>query len=139
LLSHFRNPEIPISKEAKPNDSPEPSCLTAAGSIVSCLPAQRRQQPLCDPQVMRRGLKKTLTTGILDRTYNFFSTFFFSGRANSSDDKSDQEAGLKFRLSEAPEQPEAKATNKIAQASVLSDAENASDSQSPSTYQDRYK
>ncbi|HEY0348352.1 MAG TPA: Ig-like domain-containing protein [Pyrinomonadaceae bacterium] len=66
--------------------------------------------------------EETLTTGILDRTYNFFSTFF-SSRANSSDDKSDQEAGLKFRLSEAPEQPEARATNKIAQASVLSDAE----------------
>jgi len=64
----------------------------------------------------------TLTTGILDRTYNFFATLL-SRPANSSDDNSDQDAGLKFHLSEAPEQPEAKATNKIAQASVLSDAE----------------
>ncbi|HBB94577.1 MAG TPA: hypothetical protein DC054_04240 [Blastocatellia bacterium] len=66
--------------------------------------------------------EETLPTGILDRTYNFFSTFF-SSPANSPDDKSDEETGLKFRLSEAPEQPEAKTTNKIAQTSVLSNAE----------------
>lgn len=67
----------------------------------------------------------TLTTAILDRTYHFFATLL-SGPANLSDDNSDQDAGLKFHLSEAPEQPEAKSTNKIAQALVLSDAETQS-------------
>src|SRR2546423_7581576 len=61
----------------------------------------------------------------LDRAYDLLSSLFSLREPNSSDDEDadKQEAGLKFRLSEAPEQPEAKATNKIAQTSVLSDAE----------------
>src|SRR5437764_1834987 len=61
----------------------------------------------------------------LDRAYDLLSSLFFSRQPNSSDDEDaeKQKAGLKFRLSQAPEQPEAKATNKIAQTSVLSDAE----------------
>ncbi|HEX7722624.1 MAG TPA: Ig-like domain-containing protein [Pyrinomonadaceae bacterium] len=61
----------------------------------------------------------------LDRAYDLLSSLFSSRQPNSSDDEDadKQEAGLKFRLSQAPQQPEAKATNKIAQASVLSDAE----------------
>src|SRR5438874_1007752 len=61
----------------------------------------------------------------LDRAYDLLSSLFSSRQPNSSDDEdADKEAeGLKFRLSEASEQPEARATNKIAQTSVLSDAE----------------
>src|SRR6185295_5357602 len=59
---------------------------------------------------------------IFDRTYNFVSTLLFSPGA--SDDNSEEDAGLKFRLSEAPGQPETKAAaNKIVNASVLSESE----------------
>jgi len=61
------------------------------------------------------------TRGILDRTYDFLATIFSKQTANS--DEADEDQGLKFRLSEAPGQPEAKAANKVANASQLSDAE----------------
>ena len=61
----------------------------------------------------------------LDHAYDLLSSLFSSRQPNSSDDEDadKEDEGLKFRLSEASEQPEAKATNKIAQTSVLSDAE----------------
>jgi len=89
-------------------------CFVLAGATQQSATVRSSSQPAT--------AEETRTNGILDQTYNFFSTLL-SSQANSNDDKSDEEAGLKFRLSEAPEQPEAKATNKVAQTSVLSDAE----------------
>lgn len=58
-----------------------------------------------------------------DRAYNFLSSLFGSKRTFGDEDDADKEEGLRFRLSEAPEQPEAKPANKVANATVLSDAE----------------
>ncbi len=58
----------------------------------------------------------------LDRAYDFLSSLFSSTSSEDEDaDKKDE--GLKFRLSEAPEQPEAKPISKVASATILSDAE----------------
>ena len=61
----------------------------------------------------------------LGRAYNFLLSLLSSKQTNSADDEDvEKEAeGLKFRLSEAPEQPEAKAVSKVAEATVLSDTE----------------
>ena len=58
------------------------------------------------------------------RAYDFLSSVLSSSRKSASDDEdSDKEEGLRFRLSEAPEQPEARPTNRVANATTLSDAE----------------
>ena len=68
------------------------------------------------------GLKPPTNGDIFDRTYNFVSTLIAS--SVTPDDASEEDAGLKFRLSEAPGQPEAKTpANRIAKASVLSESE----------------
>src|SRR2546421_12110368 len=61
----------------------------------------------------------------LDRAYDLLSSLFSSRQPDSSDDEDadKQEAGLRFRLSEAPEQPEANPISKVASATILSDAE----------------
>src|SRR5437763_4627697 len=61
------------------------------------------------------------THGFFDRTYNFFSTLF-AGPLNSPEEDSDEDAGLKFRLSEAPGQPAARTENRIVNAAELSDS-----------------
>src|SRR5689334_8546384 len=65
------------------------------------------------------------TLAPLDHVYDFLSSLLSLRQANSADDEdSNKEAkGLKFRLSEAAEQPEAKPISKVASATVLSDAE----------------
>src|ERR1051326_771924 len=76
--------------------------------------------PLLDSQPTRVD-----TWASLDYVYDFFSSLFTPKQPNASDDEdADKEgAGLKFRLSEAPEQPEAKPVNKVVASTVLSDAE----------------
>ena len=61
----------------------------------------------------------------IDRAFDFLSSILSSKKPGATDDEdSDKEdEGLKFRLSEAPEQPEAKPVSKIAEATVLSEAE----------------
>ena len=61
----------------------------------------------------------------LDRAYDLISSLFSSRQPNSSNDEdaNKEVEGLKFHLSEAPEQPETKATNKISLGSVLSDVD----------------
>jgi hypothetical protein len=63
----------------------------------------------------------------VDRAYNFLSSLFSSKELGSAeDDVANEEKGLRFRLSEAPEQPEARSINKLANATILSDAETQS-------------
>jgi uncharacterized protein YfaS (alpha-2-macroglobulin family) len=62
------------------------------------------------------------TNGILDRTWNFISTLF-SKQQSVPEDSPNKDKGLKFHLSEAPAQPEARPANKLAKADLLSDAE----------------
>ena len=66
--------------------------------------------------------------GPLARAYELMSSIFSSSQTGSADDEeANKEAeGLKFRLSEAPEQPEAKPVSNVANATVLSDAETQS-------------
>ncbi len=65
------------------------------------------------------------TLAPLDRAFQFLSSIFSANETESTNDEdADKEnAGLKFRLSEAPGQPEAKPVSKIANAAILSDAE----------------
>jgi len=59
-----------------------------------------------------------------DRVYNSLSSLFSSKERLSADDEgADEEKGLRFRLSEPPEQPEARSVNQVANATMLSDAE----------------
>jgi len=68
--------------------------------------------------------ESTKSRSAFSRVYDFLSTVFSSGSKPASDDEeSDKEAGLRFHLSEAPGQPEARSVNKVAAATVLSDAE----------------
>src|SRR2546427_11181398 len=61
---------------------------------------------------------------VLSQAYEFLSSLFSSKPAASSEgEDSDQEEGLKFRVSEAPDQPEARSITKVASAAALSDAE----------------
>jgi alpha-2-macroglobulin len=60
--------------------------------------------------------------GILDRTWNVISTLF-SKQQSVPEDSSNKDEGLKFHLSEAPAQPEARPGNKLAKADLLSNAE----------------
>src|SRR5437016_4861515 len=57
------------------------------------------------------------------RAYDFLSSVFSSKRKAASDDEGSDKEGLRFHLSEAPEQPEARPANKVADATTLSDAE----------------
>jgi hypothetical protein len=58
------------------------------------------------------------------RVFNFLSSLFWSTESNVADvEINKEERGLRFRLSEAPDQPEAKPESKIAEATILSDAE----------------
>src|SRR5712692_4303322 len=74
------------------------------------------------PQVQSPTEVGTLTP--LRRAYDFLSSIFSAKSTTSSDDEgADKEEGLRFRLSEAPGQPEARPVSKVAKATMLSDAE----------------
>src|SRR5713226_680897 len=74
------------------------------------------------PQVQSPTEVGTLTP--IGKAFDFLSSIFSSNQTNSSDDEdADKEEGLRFRLSEAPGQPEAPPVSKVANATMLSDAE----------------
>lgn len=60
-----------------------------------------------------------------NRAYDFISSIFSPNETRSADDEDadKEDEGLKFRLSEAPEQPESRPVSNLASATVLSDAE----------------
>src|SRR5260370_34972910 len=58
------------------------------------------------------------------RAFDFLSSLFAPNSTTSSDDEAaDKEEGLRFRLSEALEQPEARPVSKLANTTPLSDAD----------------
>src|SRR5438477_2762853 len=60
----------------------------------------------------------------ITKALDLVSSWFAAKELKPSDDEdANKEEGLRFRLSEAPEQPEARPVSKIANAAVLSDAE----------------
>ncbi|HVS20309.1 MAG TPA: Ig-like domain-containing protein, partial [Pyrinomonadaceae bacterium] len=60
----------------------------------------------------------------ITRAYDFLSSLFSStAKTADNDEDAHKEEGLRFRLSEAPEQPEARPVSKVANATPLSDAE----------------
>jgi hypothetical protein len=62
-----------------------------------------------------------------DQAYDFLSSLFSSkDRSSAEEEVAVEEKGLRFRLSAAPEQPEARPTNKLANTTILSDLETQS-------------
>lgn len=62
---------------------------------------------------------------LIEKAYEFLSTSF-SNTTEDEQDAKDNESGLRFRLSEAPEQSETRVTNRVAFATVLSGPETES-------------
>jgi uncharacterized protein YfaS (alpha-2-macroglobulin family) len=63
---------------------------------------------------------------LIAKAYGFLSTSFSANTTEGEEDAKDEESGLRFRLSEAPEQSETRATNTVAFATVLSGPETES-------------
>jgi uncharacterized protein YfaS (alpha-2-macroglobulin family) len=69
-------------------------------------------------------LRPEADSSTTEKVYDFFSSLFSSNGASSSDDENaDKEEGLRFRLSEAAEQPEARPVTNAVPATPLSDSE----------------
>src|SRR5438093_4265707 len=68
--------------------------------------------------------ESTGNRSVFSRAYDFLaSAFSAKGKSAADDDAADKEKGLRFRLSEAPEQPAARLVNKVAEATLLSETE----------------
>ena len=63
---------------------------------------------------------------LIAKAYEFLSTSFSANTTADEEDAKDEQSGLRFRLSEAPEQSETRATNTVAFATVLSGPETES-------------
>ena len=68
----------------------------------------------------------TIASTIFSEGYCYLSSFWSPLINQSEDENADEETGLRFRLSEAPEQPEARPVSKVAATTPLSDAETES-------------
>jgi uncharacterized protein YfaS (alpha-2-macroglobulin family) len=82
--------------------------------------------PHTHPVVPQLSAVPTVATNdsLIEKAYEFFSTPFSANAKNANEeDANEEESGLRFRLSEAPEQSETRATSKVAFASVLSEPE----------------
>jgi len=69
------------------------------------------------------GKRQSLTTDKSTETSwlpSWLSSWFSS---SDTEDETDKRRGLRFRLSQAPDQPEARTVNKVAPATLLSDAQ----------------
>jgi hypothetical protein len=87
--------------------------------VIAAAPHTRAEIPPVN--LVATGNSETSTIG---KAYDFLSSLFSSRSSTTADDEdADKEEGLRFRLSEAPEQPEARPVNKVANATMLSDAE----------------
>jgi hypothetical protein len=75
-------------------------------------------------QVLTATTDSSNGASAFDRAYNFLSSLFSSKERSATDvEDKEEEQGLRFRLSEAPEQPEARPVNEVANATLLSDTE----------------
>src|SRR5712692_8947493 len=91
--------------------------------VVAAAPHTRADIPPANllSTVNSRPAPKPSTIG---KAFDFLSSIFSAKSTTSSDDEgADKEEGLRFRLSEAPGQPEARPVSKVAKATMLSDPE----------------
>src|SRR5260221_14062890 len=91
--------------------------------VAAAAPPTRAEIPPANP--VSTGISNSARElSPIESAFDFLSSLFAANSSKSSDDEDgDKEEGLRFRLSEAPEQPEARPTNKVANATMLSDAE----------------
>jgi hypothetical protein len=91
--------------------------------VVAIAPHSRAAVPEDNP-LTNTSKSAAGDLSVITRVSDFLSSMF-SARANSAagDEATDGKEGLRFRLSEAPGQPEARPISKVANATPLSDAE----------------
>jgi hypothetical protein len=91
--------------------------------VVAIAPHSRAAVPEGNP-LTNTSQSAAGDSSVITRVSDFLSSMF-SARANSAagDEATDGKEGLRFRLSEAPGQPEARPISKVANAMPLSDAE----------------
>ena len=91
--------------------------------VVAIAPHSRAAVPEGNP-LTKTSQSAAGNSSVITRVSDFLSSMF-SARANSAadDEATDGKEGLRFRLSEAPGQPEARPISKVANATPLSDAE----------------
>ena len=89
--------------------------------VISVAPHTRPPVPQSSPVA-------TVATNpsLIEKAYEFFATSFSANPKTADEETNDEESGLRFRLSEAPEQSETRATSKVVFASVLSEPETES-------------
>jgi len=91
--------------------------------LVVMAPRSRAAIPPANP-VSSARLNPGQRPSTIRKAFDFLSSFLPSSTGKpSQDEDGDKEEGLRFRLSEAPEQMEARPANKVANATSLSDAE----------------
>src|SRR5207253_3121809 len=89
--------------------------------VIAMAPHPQAAVPL--PTKFTRGAaQSTGDRSLISRLHDLLTSVLW-GESSSVDEGEDKEEGLRFRLSEAPGQPEARPVSKIANATVLSDAE----------------
>jgi len=91
--------------------------------VIAVAPHTRAQIPSVNP-VPSGTSNPAPEPSTIGKAFDFLSSLFSSkGTVSADDEDADKDEGLRFRLSEAPEQPEARPVSKIANAAMLSDAE----------------
>jgi uncharacterized protein YfaS (alpha-2-macroglobulin family) len=91
--------------------------------VVAIAPHPRAAVPTANPGAITSESPPE-NSSALTKAANFLSSLFSSrGNSAADDEETDQEKGLRFRLSEAPGQPEARPLSTVANATPLSDAE----------------
>src|SRR5256885_362858 len=91
--------------------------------LIAAVPTTRAEITQFNSGSNRRANSPAELSSIT-KAVDLVSSWFSSKEPKPSDDEdAKKEEGLRFRLSEAPEQPETRPVSKIANAAVLSDAE----------------
>ncbi|HSP62228.1 MAG TPA: Ig-like domain-containing protein, partial [Pyrinomonadaceae bacterium] len=92
--------------------------------LIYCFAAAVAPHPRIAVSSSNPILRAERDSSAVERVYDFFSSLFSSNGASSSDDENaDKEEGLRFRLSEAAEQPEVRPVTNVIPATTLSDSE----------------
>jgi uncharacterized protein YfaS (alpha-2-macroglobulin family) len=90
--------------------------------VVAIAPHSRAAVPEANP-VANASQSPKGNSSAITKLSDFLSSLFSRGNSAADDEVTDGKAGLRFRLSEAPGQPEARPIGNVANATTLSDAE----------------
>lgn len=91
--------------------------------VVAIAPHSRAAIPTANPVAITSKSPAANSSAITKVSHFLWSLFSARGNSAADDEETDQEKGLRFRLSEAPGQPEARPISTVANATPLSDAE----------------